>query len=150
TLLVRLQAIETGTGSIQQVTYWRMVPTLDILLNPLRHAQVVELEPRLGKVGVRRGKTSLLHLLLQGRSERLEVSGQFFRAVVAVEEIHEILCPVCSCPRQVNGLEAEAFDQLVDGLMGAVDEFTASLADHSVGPGGGIGVYATADAVGRF
>src|SRR6266496_3493837 len=147
TLLVCIQAVETATGSIQQVTYRRIVPTLDILLDPLIHAQVVEPEPRLGKVVVGRGETSLLHLLLQERSERLEVPGQFFRAVIAIEEIHDA---VCSSPPQVDSLEAEALDQLVEGLMVAVDEFAAPLADHAVGPGGGIGVHATADAVGRF
>src|SRR6266516_2643710 len=34
------------------------------LLDPLIHAQVVEPEPRLGKVVVGRGEASLLHLLL--------------------------------------------------------------------------------------
>jgi hypothetical protein len=40
--------------------------------------------------------------------------------------------------------------QLVDGVMVAVDEFTVLLAHHTVRPGGGIGVHATADVVGRF
>src|SRR6266852_2032754 len=111
---------------------------------------MVEPVPRLGKAGVGRGKTSLLQLLLQKRSERLEVPGQFFRAVIAIEEIHDVLCPVRSSPPQVDGVEAEALDQLMDGLMVAVDEFTAPLAYHTVRPGGGIGVHATADAVGRF
>src|SRR5258706_16453703 len=100
---------------------------------------MVEPEPRLGKAGVGRGETSLLHLLLQERSERLEVVGQFFRAVIAIEEIHEALCTVCSSPPQVDGAEAETLNQLVEGLMVAVDEFTAPLADHPVRPGGGIG-----------
>src|SRR5438067_10585497 len=111
---------------------------------------MVELEPRLGKAGVGCGETSLLHLLLQERSERLEVPGEFFRAVIAIEEIEDALCPICSCPPQVDGVEAKALDQLVYGLMVAVDEFTAPLAHHPVRPGGGIGVHATADAVGRF
>src|SRR5947209_2917336 len=83
-----------------------------------------------------------LQLLLQERSERLEVPGQFFRAVMAIEEIHDVLCPVRSSPPQVDGVEAEALDQLVDGLMVAVDEFTAPLAHHTVRPCGGIGVHA--------
>src|SRR5258708_37661921 len=120
TLLTCIQAVETGTGSIQQVTHWRRVPTLDKLLDPIIHAQMVEPEPRLGKAGVGRGETSLLHLLLQERSERLEVPSQFFRAVIAIEEIHDALCRVCSSPLQVDGVEAEALDKLVDGLMVAV------------------------------
>src|SRR5690242_12632670 len=34
--------------------------------------------------------------------------------------------------------------------MVAVDEFTAPLAHETIGPRGGIGMHATADAVGRF
>ncbi|HBE27673.1 MAG TPA: hypothetical protein DDW25_02160, partial [Ktedonobacter sp.] len=116
------------------------------MLDPLIHAQMVEPEPLLGKASVGRGVTSLLHLLLQERSERLEVPGQFFRAVIAIEEIHDVLCPICSSPPQVDGVEAEALDQLVDGLMVAIDEFTAPLANHTVRPGGGIGVHATTNA----
>ncbi len=110
---------------------------------------MVEPEPLLGKTGVGRGKTRLLQLLLQERSERLEVPGQFFHTVIAIGEIQDVLCPVRSSPPQVDGVEAEALDQLVDGVMVAVDEFTAPLANHIVRPGG-IGVHATADAVGRF
>src|SRR6266567_7332675 len=150
TLFSCIQAEVTSTGVIQQMTYRRIVSTLDILLDPIIHAQMVEPEPLLGKAGVGRGKTSLLQLLLQERSERLEVPGQFFRAVIAIEEIHDVLCPVRSSPPQVDGVEAEALDQLVDGLVVAVDEFTAPLANHTIRPGGGIGVHATADAVGRF
>src|SRR2546421_1256148 len=150
TLLACIQTIETGTGSLQQMTQRRLAPTLDILLDPIRDAQMVEPEALLGKVSVGRGETSLLHLLPQERSERLEVSGQFFRTVKAIAEIHDVLCPLRSCPLQVDGVEAEALDELVDVLMVAVDEFPAPLADHPVGPGGAIGVHATADAVGRF
>src|SRR5207248_5514606 len=107
-------------------------------------------EPRLGKAGVGRGETSLPHLVLQKRSERLEVSSQFFRAVIAVEEIHDVWRPVCPSPPQVDGFETEALDQLVYRLMVAVDEFTAPLADHPICPGRSIRVHATTNAVGRF
>src|SRR5947209_6370195 len=106
--------------------------------------------PFRGKAGVSRGETSLLQLMLQERSERLEVPGQFFHTVIAIEEIHDAFCLACSSPPQVDSVEAEALDQLVDGLMVAVDEFPAPLADHTIRPGGGIRVHTTADVVGRF
>src|SRR2546423_4224406 len=117
TLLACIQTVETSTGSIQQMTHRRLVPTLDILLDPVRHAQMVEPEALLGKVGVGRGETNLLQLLPQERSERLEVPGQFFRTVKAIEEIHEALWMVGFSPPQVDGCEAEALDELVDGRM---------------------------------
>jgi len=40
------------------MTYRRIVSTLDILLDPIIHAQMVEPEPLLGKAGVGRRKTS--------------------------------------------------------------------------------------------
>src|SRR5438105_1648638 len=49
TLLTCIQAIETGTGSIQQMTHRCIVSTLDIPLYPVIHAQMVEPEPLLGK-----------------------------------------------------------------------------------------------------
>src|SRR6266702_6992085 len=58
TLLSCIQAEVTSTGVIQQMTYRRIVSTLDILLDPIIHAQMVEPEPLLGKAGVGRRKTS--------------------------------------------------------------------------------------------
>src|SRR5262249_21433918 len=75
---------------------------------------------------------------------------QFFRAVIAVAEIHEALRLVCARTPEIHGLEAEALNQVVNGLMVAVDELATPLAHETIGPGGGIGVHATSDAVGRF
>src|SRR5712692_10679612 len=72
TLLACIQAEVTSTGIIQQVTHRRIVPTLNVLLNPIIHAQMVEPETCLGKESVGRGKASLLHLLLQERCECLD------------------------------------------------------------------------------
>jgi hypothetical protein len=66
-----------------------------------------------------------------------------------VAEIHQALRLVCSRTPQINGLEAEALNQVVNGLMVAVDELTAPFAHETIEPCG-IGVHATADADGRF
>ena len=150
TLLARIQAEVPATAVLQQPAQRPVVSTFDVLLNPIIHTQIVEPVRRLRIVSVGRGEVDLLRLLLQERSEYLEIPRQFFRAIIAIEEIHDALHRVPPYPRQVDGSEAEALDQLVQGLMVAVDELAAPLADHTILPGDGIGVHATADAVGRF
>src|SRR2546430_2852801 len=59
TLLACIQTIETATGSLQQMTQRHLASTLDILLDPIRDAQMVEPEALLGKVDDARGETSL-------------------------------------------------------------------------------------------
>src|SRR5258708_32562282 len=68
----------------------------------------------------------------------------------AIEEIEGNSCSARSSPSQVDGAEAEALDQLMEGIMVVVDEFAAPLADRPIPPGQGIGGHATADAFSRF
>src|SRR5258708_28579820 len=150
TLLARIQAEVTGTGILQQVAQWPIVSTRDVLFDPIVRAQMIEPVSRLCRVSIGRWKADLLHLLLQERSERLEIPDQFFCTVIAVREIHHSLRTVSSCPPQINGLEAEALDPLAEGLMVAVDEFPTPLAAHPIRPGHHIRVHATADAMGCF
>ena len=123
---------------------------LDVLLDPVIHAQMVEPIASLSKARMGRGETGILHVLSQGRSERRKVSVLFFRAVIAVAEIHDPLRLLCSTLLQVNSLEAETLNKGMYGVMVAINKFTAPLADHAIGPRRGIGVHATTDAVRRL
>src|SRR5712692_4570470 len=129
---------------------WYTMPTLHILFDPIIRAQVVESVGGLGKVAVGGGETGRLHLRLQDAGEFLEVSGQLFRAVVAIEEIHHGLRPVSSAPCQADGLEAEALDELQYSFVIVINEFAAPFGDHAIAPAGRIGVHSTADAIGSF
>src|SRR5579863_9529971 len=127
---------------------WPIMSTLDVPLDPIIDAQVIEPVPSLRKVSVSHRNAHLLRLLLQERSERLEVPRQLILAVIAVTEIHEVLRDVSSCPPHRKGLEAETLYQLVKRLMVAIDELAAPLADHTIRPGGSIRMHPTADTIG--
>src|SRR6266571_9340887 len=64
TLLTAIQTVETATGRIQQMTHWHIVPTLDILLNPLIRTQMIEPHPFWGRVRIGRREPRFLELLV--------------------------------------------------------------------------------------
>src|SRR5207247_3912831 len=108
----RLQPKVTSACAVQHAARWSIVPTLHVLLNPVIGTQVVKPVSRLSKVGISSWKSRFLNLLLQDRIDRLKASPKFFRVIIAVEEIHNGLCPVWYFPPQVNSLEPESLDQM--------------------------------------
>src|SRR5260221_11216181 len=121
TLLARIQAEVPATAALQQPAQRPVVSTFDVLLNPVIHTQIVKPVRRLRIVSVGRWEVDLLRLLLQERSEYLEIPRQFFRTIIAIKEIHNAWHRFPPCQRQFNGSDSKALDQLAQGLMVAVE-----------------------------
>ena len=64
TLHGRIQPEVARASEIQKMAQRHIMPALDVLLDPIINAQVVEPVAGLGKVRMGRGKTGLLHLRL--------------------------------------------------------------------------------------
>src|SRR5437660_1295835 len=95
---------------------WDVVSALHVLLDPIVHTQVVEPVAGLGIVRMSRRKSDLPRLRLQDAGKLLKTSGQLYRFIIAVEEIHHALHPIKTSLAKVDGLEVEALDKLPERI----------------------------------
>src|SRR4029079_19706535 len=76
-LLSSLKPVDSPAGGVEVAPDRPRMPSRDILLDPAIRAQVVQPIPLLSKLSIRRRVARRLILLVQLRSERCEVLGEF-------------------------------------------------------------------------
>src|SRR5882762_1042659 len=118
-----------------------------VALDPFIDAQVIQAISRLGIGCVSGRETCLRSLLLYDGRYGLKLLGDLLCTAIAVGEIGDALSSVDVSLFQVDGLEPKAFDQAVECLMIAINEFAAQLGHYLFPPCCRIGMHATTNVV---